>query len=224
MVEISSYWFIGTILIYYLLFPLLARGNKIFSIILISVPIFIFLVMIRVFAGLFDGRVFEYFFVFVLGLMAARSRFFDSDYYRKWRIPSAVVSVICICIVVVFGPLLPGDLSRISLPLLVNVGLVTAFRILLIISTIVAVYWMLSTGSMPSALKRIIKAGAFASYAVYLFHDVYYSVLGRICNIPDAVFSNIAWTLALPILFVICYYIQLGADRLLMRRKTVRPV
>ena len=222
MVEISSYWFIGTILIYYLLYPLLTHGNKISSIIFIGVPIFICLIMIRIFSGLLDGRVFEYFFVFVLGLMAARSRFFDSDYFRKWRIPSAVVAVICICIVVIFGPLMPGDLSQISLSLLFTVGLVTLFRIVLIISTIAAVYWLLSAGSLPSALKRIIAAGAFASYAVYLFHDVYYSVLGHIFDIAAPVLSNTAWTLALPILFVICYYIQLGADRLLMKQKAMR--
>ncbi|MDD5398940.1 MAG: acyltransferase family protein, partial [Dehalococcoidia bacterium] len=142
MVEISSYWFIGTILIYYLLFPLITFGNKISSILLIGVSVFVFLIVIRVFTGLFDGRVFEYFFVFVLGLMVARSRFFESDYFRKWQIPSAVVSVVCICIVIILGPLMPSDLSQINLSLLFTVGLITVFRIMLIISTIAAIYWI----------------------------------------------------------------------------------
>lgn len=223
MVEISSYWFIGTILIYYLLFPLITRAKKIFSLLLISISIFVLLMLIRVFAGLFDGRVFEYFFVFVLGIMAARLQFFDSSYFLKWKIPSTVISVICICIVIIYGPLMPSDLSRINPMLLFTVGLITVFRMILIISTVAAVYWILSPDSLPSSVKRIITAGAIASYAVYLFHDVYYSVIRHFLNINDAVVSNIAWTLLLPILFIICYYIQTGADRLLINPKPVRP-
>ena len=223
MVEISSYWFIGTILIYYLIYPLITYGKKTISILLISLPVFVFLMVVRVYAGLFDGRVFEYFFVFVLGVMAARAQFFDSNYFRKWKIPSTVVSIACICIVIIFGPLMPSDLSRIDPLLLFNVGLITVFRMILIVSTIAAVYWMLSLSSLPSSVKRVITAGAFASYAVYLFHDVYYSVIRHFLNFNDAVVGNIAWTLLLPILFIICYYIQAGADRLLINPKPVRP-
>lgn len=223
MVEISSYWFIGTILIYYLLFPLITRAKKILWMFLISISIFVFLMLIRVFAGLFDGRVFEYFFVFVLGIMAARLQFFDSSYFLKWKIASTIISVICICIVIIFGPLMPSDLSRIDLLLLFNVGLITVFRMILIISTIAAVYWILTPGSPPSSVRRIITAGAVASYAVYLFHDSYYSVIYHVFNLTGPVERNIAGVLALPILFVICYYIQAGADRLLIKPKPVRP-
>ncbi len=221
MVEISSYWFIGTILIYYLLFPLITRAKKTFSMLLISISIFVFLMLIRVFAGLFDGRVFEYFFVFVLGIMAARLQFFDSSYFLKWKIPSTIISVICICIVIIFGPLMPSDLSRIDPMLLFNVGLITVFRMLLIVSTIAAVYWILTLGSLPFSVRRILTAGAIASYAVYLFHDAYYSVIYHVLNLTGPVERNIAGIIALPILFVICYYIQIGADRLLMKQKIV---
>jgi len=224
MAEISSYWFIGTILIYYLLFPLITSGKKTYSILLISFPIFIFLMIIRIYAGLFDGRVFEYFFVFVLGIIASRLQFFDTKYFPKWKITSAVVSVICIGIVIIYRPMLPSDLSQISPLLLFIVGLVTTFRIILIISSITAVYWIITLCSLPSSVKRIITAGAMASYAVYLFHDSYYSIFYHVINLTDVAVRNVAGVLALPILFVICYYIQLTADKLFMKQTPIRLV
>jgi len=223
MIEISSYWFVGTILIYYLLYPVITCGRNIYSILFTSIAVFVFLMTIRIFAGLFDGRVFEYFFVFILGIVASRLQFFDTKYFTKWKVLSAVVSLVCIGIVIFYGPVLPSDMSRINPWLLFKVGLVTIFRIILITSTIVAVYWLLTLSSPPSSVKRIVTAGAVASYAVYLFHDSYYIVLYHFTNLTDRAVLNVVAILALPILFVPCYYIQVIADRLLIKHQPVSP-
>ncbi len=221
--EIIFYWFVSLIMVYYLIYPLITRGKKIYSILLISILIFIFFVLIRIFTGLFEGRIFEYYFPFVFGIIASRLQFFDADKYLMWKKISVVVAVICIAIGIIYKPTMPEDLSQINMGVLFTVGMVTIFRTISGTCITIALCWAFSRLKWPSFVTSIITRGAIATYAVYLFQSSYYLLINRIINYNDDAIRIVISILALPILFVICYYIQITTDKLFAARRNHKP-
>jgi hypothetical protein len=60
----------------------------------------------------------------------------------------------------------------------------------------------------------VVAAEAIASYAVNLFHGSYLAVVGSLISSPSAAVF-VAKVASLPVLFMLCYYVQKATDRLI---------
>ncbi len=217
-INVLAFWFIGMIVVFYLLYPLLVyQGPPVEQLFLRAGAIFVLLGIVRALTGLFGGGIFEYFPVFVLGVAAGMTDFLRCDRYRSWRLALAVVAVPAIGYAYftytdVAGMDVGGGLS---FPIVITVGAAVGGRLIASLSFIFLlreVYVLLAPQS--SRILHLVTAGATASYAVYLFHGPYLAVVGSlISSPPGAVF--LAKVASLPILFLLCFYVQTSADRLI---------
>ena len=80
---ILTMWFIGIIVIYYLIFLLLNSLGSIKRIIPASLGILFLFVILNVFFGLIEYRFFTYYLLFILGIIAAH--FYDSPQYNRLK-------------------------------------------------------------------------------------------------------------------------------------------
>jgi len=80
---ILTMWFIGIIVIYYLIFLLLSSLGSIKRIIPASLVILFFFVFLNVFFGLIEYRFFSYYLLFILGIIAAQ--LYDSRQYNQLK-------------------------------------------------------------------------------------------------------------------------------------------
>ena len=76
-------WFIGIIVIYYLIYIILNSLGSIKLIIPVSVAIFFFFVFLRGFFGLVEDRFFYYYFLFIAGIVA--SHLYTSPLYERFK-------------------------------------------------------------------------------------------------------------------------------------------
>lgn len=223
-------WFIGMIVIFYIIYPLvmlLCHGNikkyAIYSCIIIG-----FLAIIKILTGFIGGGVFEYYFVFVAGVIVAWRNLFESKYINKISSISIIVFIICSAITLIFQPSI-GELEHVKLTLSIAfyVGIIIFLRIIHGITT-VFVLWRIFNAWLPGELitKFIIK-GAFASYSVYLFHGIIFGIIGNLTSLcGDMITSLLSVPLVydivlilvfIPIVFIMSYYIQYG-ENICMRK------
>jgi hypothetical protein len=118
---------------------------------------------------------------------------------------------------------MPEDLSQISVGVMLTAGLVTIFRTIFSTCVTISICWAFNRLLLPSFVTRIITKGAIATYAVYLFHTSYYFLLNRVINFNYDAIRIVISILAIPILFVICYYIQITADKLFASKQNHKP-
>lgn len=216
-------WFIGMIVIFYIIYPVvmyLSAGNIRKYIIYSSLVIGI-LVLIKLFTGFIGGGVFEYYFVFVAGVIVAWTQLFNSQYIKKVN-TLAIIAFICSSVItLIFQPSI-GELEHVPLTLsiIINVGLVMLLRLVHGISTVFVLYVIYSYLTPGKCINKIIVNGAFASYAVYLFHGNILSIINIVVSsCGDFVVSFLSLPLIydivliiifIPIIFIISYYIQKG--------------
>jgi len=216
--SVRALWFIGTIVIFYLWYPVLVyRRPSIGRLLLRALAVLLIMGIARAFTGLFAGEIFEYFPIFVLGVAAGTTDFLRADRYRSWRLALAVAAVPVIGYAYLSHSYI-GILNKtggLSLPIVLAVGEEISGRILAIFCFVFLIreaYVYLAPRS-PYVL-HLITAGTMASYAVYIFQGPYLAVVASLAGTPPAtVFA--ASVASLPVLFVACYYLQKATDRLI---------
>lgn len=217
-VSVLALWFIGMIAIFYLCYPLLTyRRPSWRAILLRGAGLFVVMAVIKVTTGLLGGGVFEYFPVFVLGVAAGSIGFLQADAFRSWRRAIAVAAVPAVGVAFLgftdVGVLEAG--GRLSLAVAGTVGAVVGLRLLAIGCFVVLVreaYAALSPWS--DRTRALVLAGATASYAVYLFHKPFLAVVAIPLHGASAYAEFAGLALTIPILFVLCFYLQKASDRL----------
>ncbi len=225
-IDLLLLWFIGAIVVFYLVYPLLVyRRPAVARLLVRALAIFLLMGVVKAGTGLFAGSLFEYFPVFVLGVAAGTTGFLRDDRYRPWRLVLAVVAVPAIG----FAYLSHGDIGglegagELSPSVVMTVGRVVGARLVAALCFVFLAreaYVLLAPRS-PRVLY-LITAGATASYAVYLFHGPWLAVVATLVGGPPAtVFA--ASAASLPVLFVVCYYVQTATDRLIAPVRRRRP-
>ena len=217
------FWFIGMIVIFYIIYPIvmyLSSGNIKKYIIYSSLFIGL-MIPIKVFTGFIGGGVFEYYFVFVAGVIVAWTKLFSSPRVRVINIISLTVFISSSLITLIFQPSI-GELEHVPLTLsiVIQVGLVMLLRFIHGISTVFVLHMIYSSISPGKWINKLIINGAFASYAVYLFHGDIFRIINNIMSLGgDLIVSLLSSPLIydimlilifIPIVFVISYYIQKG--------------
>ena len=93
-------WFIGIIVIYYLIYVVLNSLGSIKRIIPASIAIFFFFVLLKGFFGLVEYRFFYYYFIFITGIIAAH--IYTSPLYNRFKerlrkISSVILLLVPLC-------------------------------------------------------------------------------------------------------------------------------
>ena len=170
-------WFIGMIILYYIIYPLIIAGKpkNSFMLLIYSLVPFALCLLLRVKFGVIGGGFFEYYFVFILGIIAAKEQFFTSTLYNRIRMASAPIIGVCLLVIGMTKPVLKDQLGSITASLVLEIGSVMILRMALSIACVIFLYWVY-TDFIPEnqTVKNVVLAGALASYAVYLFHVTYF--------------------------------------------------
>jgi hypothetical protein len=180
------------------------------------------LIFIKIVFGLFGGGIFEYYFIFIIGILTARSQLFDFRLTPKYCILSAAM-FIGFLFIGIFTYQDIGSvekLSNLSVSTIFLIGNMMLLRYLLVFSFLLFIL-MAFTWFIPKTQKivAIISLGATGSYALYLFHMLPSPFIKLLINTPDSplLYDFIIICILLPLLIVICYYIQIVSDKLLRK-------
>jgi len=198
---ILTLWFISLIVLYYLTYVIINLVQSIKRIIPLSITVLFFFALVNGFFGLVEYRFFQYYFMFIVGIVAAG--FITSPYYNSikeslTRIPKAVSFAIPLCLAVLFyfviGVLAQSLYSTIyprfgttSLDMIFmrNTSLIEMAPALFLIDLIMISFVIFACSSFnfafqvlrlmfsTSRIQSIISAIAYSTFCVYLFHRIF---------------------------------------------------
>lgn len=208
-------WYVGAILLFYLIFPLLRRMTSgIGGVAFLACVVFLLVYMANSLTGLFDVRFFKYFFVFFAGMVMAAA----GDAARVLSAGGMIWKGALLVMGVLFFALAAGDEShQASAPYILA-------SIAFILSAFIFVYSMVATLDLLEP-SRWVAAISYASYFVYLFHRPFWEVINSFFPVPDLEALVLVRLLpASAVLIPVCYHLQRAYDRSLqwVRRKLVR--
>lgn len=223
---ISTIWFIGMIMLFYLFFILSVRSSysqQIYFCILIC----FFLLVIRYVFNIIDCRIFLYFPLFVFGCFCARRKFLtDTTKVRSLAgIATASLAIACIlylCFKWLNLPIFvdpPGASNLSSL-----MQLLPSYTVILLYSSL-SVVGLMSLSKvfvyrLPKSFQKIILILSDASYAMYLFHRIifaiFYYVVYTYMNL-DRTLGTLLFPIATLIGIFISYLIIKFIEPLLLR-------
>jgi len=209
-------WFIGNIVLYYLVFVLLARfAASATKVMLLAALVLGICGLARIGLGLFGNRFFIYFPVFILGILAGR--------VESGLQLSALALTVLACATFAAAAMLwpvrnaiyPDDVVRPRSSLWVDSLRVAFICLVSILSFAVA---RAVSDHSSARIGRIITVLAFSSYAAYLFHRPILIVLAVILK-HGLGLSKASTTWALiaagtPLIFVVSYFLQVADCRL----------
>jgi len=226
---ILTLWFIGMILLFYLIYPfLLFKSIKTKDILLKSFLFFLLLLIIRIFFNIIDIRFFVYYFIFIAGILASRE---DVFYAKKYQNLITVVTISFLVILTIQiltgsysiydGPSTIGELIYLSINSTIELLIILDLLMLMFVLSITYLTTYFIRNFKHQSKEVIIKFamfGAFSSYAVYLFHRPYFTVIYysmTIININYLFNGLIIYIICIPPLFILSYYIQKWTDFLI---------
>jgi peptidoglycan/LPS O-acetylase OafA/YrhL len=229
---VDTLWFVGVILLFYLVYPPIAYTSSNSRNMLLAVAgIFVFFVMLRIAFNIVDFRFFEFYALFVAGVVSSK---YDLLHINKIR-HSYVFYITILCLTIIFFMAMKAytvvgdpslDAYNVSLFSIPN-ALVTIFIDVVGMLVIWATYNIVKL-HIPSMNTRSLKVAfvmAFSSYCVYLFHRPFLSIFTISLSalhfaIPVRVVATIL--LGLPLLFALSYIIQSRENWLIGRLKAAR--
>jgi len=184
--NIQSMWFVGVIILFYILFPIIVYLSKnAFKIFMVSSIILIIFLILHLFCGLIDINALIYFPVFISGIfinkiLYSSEKLFNKDLLKK------IVFLNLVLIVVVFLIFVLRKIFNLNLQVFTEILMICAMISLCIIYLIFTRLFIKIRGKIMLLISLI----AFATYAIYLFQHQFL-----------AVFSLIIVTIILNIIF-----------------------
>lgn len=217
---ISLYWFVSAILLCYAVYPFITQKGSLSTIILRSILVFGILALVRITTQLVLSSFFEYFLFFVLGILSARAKIFDTASFKTYGLALYFVLAALVGVVLVFEPVMPGYLARISLQTMINFGMVTLIRIAIVFTISAGIYWACARLEWPAFLKKVIISGSFAAFCVYLLHPSIYILMEQLFRPPNINIDGLILLAASPFIFPVGFYLQRFVDGLPIFRRT----
>jgi peptidoglycan/LPS O-acetylase OafA/YrhL len=198
--EVITLWYISVLFSYFVIFGLfLSRSTK--TLLVWSVFVFAVSYVLNYKYRLFDYRFFEYFSIFLIGILLAR---FDNIYEALIKISIPVQVLLVLAGSVLYGIFYFGHYEVTSWPYLLS----SDFHM---ITTIMLALRIFRTGYLD---HKIWSSISYASFYAYLFHRPIWDIMFRLIKFPFHVY--IGWYRLIPgaiIIFIICYYLQFGYDK-----------
>lgn len=197
-------WFIGIIVIYYLIYIVLNSLGSIKLIIPASIGIFFFFIFLRGFFGLVEDRFFYYYFIFIAGIVA--SHIYTSPVYNRFKerlsdIPRAILLLIPLSTAILglitfqfltqltfstfiseYGSYnlhfiletIPDFFQLASIILLINL-IIMAF-VVFAISLLNFIFRSFRLIFPKRKIESIVSVIAYSTFCVYLFHRVFLAI------------------------------------------------
>lgn len=204
------FWFIGVILLFYLIFPLIIRSKNIINMFTISTIIFVAFTLIRLELNVVHINYYYYYWSFVTGIAIClltynyRPSFKLNKLNYNYKIKKLIIEIICL-------------ISVMLLLIFINpekfISSLYYIYVFVFISSCLIIYFVakkskdLFHGMTFSLISKI----AFCSYAIYLFHiTILFTLLvifkkmaltGTILNLCEIV-------IGISMVFILGYYIQ----------------
>jgi peptidoglycan/LPS O-acetylase OafA/YrhL len=220
-IGLEGNWFIGTILICYLLYPIIAYfgKNNALRIILVSIAVFCGLLVVYFTLNVVgDARLYTYFGIFVAGIIASRANLFRSGAVEK-RIaaPCALILAFLILAQAVTG--VPST-HYFGLPLEISLNYAFNYAAFLIWYDAVALLIVVAAcyvaqnraGALSKRGAALFFFVATGSYAIFLFHGQFIVglrlALEKVPQISIAEITLIVLCIGLPALFIVAFYEQ----------------
>ena len=197
-------WFIGIIVIYYLIYVVLNSLGSIKRIIPVSVGILFLFVFLRGFFGLVEYRFFNYYFLFILGIVSAH--IYTSPLYYRFKehlreIKPIILLLIPLCTAIIgfitfqfltqfcFSTFISefGN-SNLHFILETNLDFFQLAAIIFLINSIIFAFILFSISSLnfifrtfrvifsKRKIESVVSVIAYSTFAVYLFHRVFLGI------------------------------------------------
>ena len=231
-------WFIGVILLYYLIYLVLARLSHAPKLLLTAVLGFpLFFIVLRLAFNIVDSRFFVYYGIFIAGVIASKYNLL----YRtnaKRRYTAYSIALFCGVIGVV------ALVTKLTQHLSSNVYEATASLsnayfmlndsaaplsfanfIVIVLANALAllfIYWSFNSmrlilPSVSATTRKLVAAIAFASYSIYLFHIPFLWLLTTVLYAAHVAWVPVIQLVSVPVVFLLCYAIQLREDMLIRK-------
>jgi peptidoglycan/LPS O-acetylase OafA/YrhL len=219
-----QFWYVGVILLYYLLYPLLVRysSNSVPKLVLISAAIFLTFALVRVILQTIDIRFFLYYFVFVGGIASSivANRFDVLARIDKNRPFIIMASALSLAVFLYVYLILIENTKALDVgaaPLVSIFGLVSFFVLnVMMLLFALFVYCLAGYAIRSRALLPAFQLVSYASYSIFLFHVLILAglatVLTRIVNAGLLEKDLLIIVIGLPAACLIPYAIQRITD------------
>ncbi len=178
--EIQSMWFVGVIVLFYVLYPFIAYFPKnLFGTLVVSSGIFMFLEVLHSFFGLIHTGALEYYPLFISGIFINKivyssKKISDEGYLKKflfWSLCLAVLSFLFLAL---------RKFHQFNLQFLPG----TVFHMVLtgamIVSCIIFLIGIHVFVKIRGKIMTVISLIAFGTYAIYVFHHQFLAVFALI--------------------------------------------
>lgn len=210
---IGGMWFVGTIIAYYLLYPLIVYFSKDLKYMLAAVAVLL-AVLVVLYTPLHivkDGHVPLFLSVFAGGIVACRISLFDNKSYEKYFIALPIIFIATLAIdAVIFdkGSFVLNEHFSVA-----RYGGYFFVRNVLLLATAMLSYICIRplVSGVDGQAKDFFKKLSYGSYATYLFHMQLFPVL---VLVTYAVFNStliadiVVVFLGLPLSLILGYYLQ----------------
>lgn len=218
---IFALWFVGVLLLYYLLWPLIAVFSRnILYMMSVLIAIFVIFAILRTAFHIVEFRFFTYYWIFAAGIIASKYDVLNKLSARKYAVLYAGVFLpVGLLITHIAGTAmlsrvlvhwLSDSVTPLTLTTTLGILLISAVGLLFVIFTFLIAHLSLSSLSKRGA--QLLTALALASYSVYLFHMPFLATLSHVLG-----YTHIATFLqyfiilcSIPALFVLGFAIQLA--------------
>ncbi|MCC6298933.1 MAG: acyltransferase [Anaerolineales bacterium] len=211
---ILTLWYVGAILLFYVLFGLLWKfAPKTTFLVFIASVLFVLALLAHKVGGLFDARFFKYYFVFLTGMLTARHAEPGGVLSSRYLLLKVLAALIGIR---VFSLVSSGE--PVSLPY------ITASYVF-IVSTTILLFAVIAKLSIVSPW-RWVTGVSYASYFIYLFHRPFWQILENIFPVHEQQYRILFRLLPASVVVVlVCYFLQRLYDSLLASfgRQSLKP-
>jgi peptidoglycan/LPS O-acetylase OafA/YrhL len=217
-INLPNRWFVGTILICYLLYPIIAYfgKNDIKRILLVSIALVLCLLAARATLNIVgDDRLYLYFGFFIGGIIASRANLFYSGVVNKRVVASfSLLLTLLFLVKAVLGYPAQGAYLNFGLEPSLNNAAGYVYMYIFGLLFIVVAFYVAKTRA-PALGPRAVAfffCAATASYAVFLFNQQFVVglrlALERLLHIGVVEIGIIVIFIGLPVLFIAAFYEQ----------------
>lgn len=189
--SVLTLWFVSMICLFYLMFPLVVQNYSLLKTAALCVGIVVLVTSVRKMFGLFDAVIPLYWPLFLLGVVSCKHALLDGYAYNGivlvGSLPLFAVACFLYCCTGTYETLSLIALMTSSLPVCLTIG-----------------------KSLSGILKKsIYRRIAYASFCMYLFHRVVFSVLTRVYSPKSNAYAVLYLSLVgVPIIVYGSYQIQ----------------
>jgi len=178
--EIQSMWFVGVIVLFFLLYPIIAYSSKnLFQIFVVASGIFIVLIILHVFFGLIETNALKYYPLFIAGIFINRivyssQKTADETFLKNVLLLNLILlsGMVLVLLVRAFHQLNFGLLPGILFSILLYGAMIPSCILFLIFTRLYV--------KIRGKIMTVISLIAFATYAIYLFHQQFLAVFAQL--------------------------------------------